>query len=41
VNYLETTNGESMLFMAYRDTNDVASNMWFVDIGCFNYIYQA
>lgn len=38
VNYAETTNEESKLFMAYRDTNEVTSDMWFVDSGCSNHM---
>ncbi|XP_016567276.1 uncharacterized protein LOC107865544 [Capsicum annuum] len=36
-NYIETTDGESKLFMAYCDTNEVTGDIWFVDSGCSNH----
>ncbi|XP_020243384.1 uncharacterized protein LOC109821619 [Asparagus officinalis] len=38
VNFAEQNDEESKLFMAYFDTNDVASDVWFVDSGCSNHM---
>ena len=38
VNYAAANEEESRLFMAYCDTNEVTSDMWFVDNGCSNHM---
>ena len=38
VNFAETNDEESKLFMAHYDTNEVASNVWFVDSSYSNHM---
>ena len=38
MNFAETNDEESKLLMAHYNTNDVASDVWFVDSGCSNHM---